>query len=412
MHHKPGRAELFGISFKFYRFLRFFLSIFLTHLIEYRKTKLKGEKKMSTLIQNFKGSIDSMRISILASKLNNPDKAHEYAEECSDMLEKASTEDVEAELSRKMSKAILAHSKDEKAGGVAAAALNIEGTEKYCNELVIATTHAALSLITSPVSGPADSVLCATASRLMKTRCRWLVAGAFMPEISRLNTSPSLKAAIDCAKRYAEEYKEFSKYRGCTVYENTISTCADHQNDPPELLLALTAAKTIREDVLGDYGCRQMAVYYAKEIATVTGDETTRTVTETLSRICKLDTIDLLCSKGPILYPVFDVLAEVIKQPGQSDNPAEVLASAENSLFLKWKNGRVNDVIFWKAEKIFEEDIAKADKIYSTKMSIKKSVNEVKEMAKAVSGGKKASYTEINDEDGYVVIDGIKLKKR
>lgn len=361
---------------------------------------------MSTLIQNLRNPIDSLHIALLARKLNDPATAQVFVDECRDMLDKAPTEDIRAEMSIKIASEMFSHTKDEKVKGAAAATLSMKRKDICSDSARIAACHAALSMITNPISGPADSALCSAAlATIIKTRS-YYIEDAFVPEILRVSDNPSLKVAFDCAEKYATKYSEYGSYRN-EAFDNTIEVYSSHHCDSPELLLALTAAKTSRGDRLGDFGCKEISRYYIDEIVSVTKDDTTRIVAETVSRICNLDTVDLICSKGTVLYPLFEMLAEVIEQPRQSDNPAEVLASAENSLAIRWDNANIpNDIIKIEAARIFEEEIAKARKEYSTRESMK----EVKDMVEAVSGGNEAP--DIEEGNDYILIDGVKLEKR
>ncbi|MHC9541693.1 MAG: hypothetical protein AB9903_19480 [Vulcanimicrobiota bacterium] len=358
---------------------------------------------MSTLIENLRNPIDSLHIALLARKLNDPATAHVFVDECRDMLDKAPTEDIKAEMSLKIANEMFSHTKDEKVKGVAAAAMNMKGEDICLNNARLAACNTALSMVTSPVSGPADSALCSAALATMKKARGSFIVEAFVPEILKVSNNPSLKAAFDCVEKYAAKYSGDACY-GYEAYDNTMEVCSSHHSDSPELLLALTAAKISRGDRLGHFGCKEISRYYIDEIVSITRDDTTRIVAETVSRICNLDTVDRIYFKGSVFYPLFEMLAEVIEQPRQSDNPAEVLASAEKSLYLKWDNDKdSDDLIKNKAAGIFEEEIAKAGNEYSARES-------VKDMVEAVSGGNEAP--DIEEGNDYILIDGVKLEKR
>jgi len=358
---------------------------------------------MSAFIQNLRSPIDSLHIALLARKLGNPATAHEFVDKCRDMLEKAPSEDTKGEMSLRIASEIFSHTKDKKVKGMAAATMNMKGKSVCLVNARLAACNTALSMITSPVSGPADSVLCSAALASMKKERGSFIVEAFVPEILKVSNNPSLKTAFDCVGKYAERYSEYSCY-GYEAYQNTIEVCASQNADSPELLLALIAARTSRGDRLGHFGCEEISRYYVDEIASITRDNTTRMVAETVSRICHLDAMDQAYFKGSVLYPLFKMLAEVIEQPRQSDNPADVLVSAEKSLFSEWDNDDDSDILVRSgAAKIFEEEIAKARNLYSARET-------VKEMVEAASG--KHEAPEIEEVSDYILIDGVKLEKR
>jgi len=362
---------------------------------------------MSSFIQNLRRPIDSMNIALIARKLGDPANAPVYAKECVDIIEKAPTKEIKADLSLKIASEMKSHAKDEKVRCAAAATLNLKDS-KY-NEAKIAACHAALSMLSNPVSGPADSALCAATLAAMEEGlressegiyCERAVADAFSPEIVRMSGNQSIKTALRCAMKLSEKSKTYA-FR---TYSATLDTCSHHSSYSREKMLAASAEKCAEKDPSGYWECGLTAVAFLNEIAAVTKDDKLRTVAEAAAEVSDAAAWAYTNNtKGLTISDIIDVVDEMIDMPGEAENPADALAFAEQSLFLKWADNYIEDPLRKRTEEIFKTAIEKSDREYYSR----KSVNE---MAEALSGSPDAP--EIEEQDDFILIDGVKLDRK
>jgi len=362
---------------------------------------------MSSFIQNLRRPIDSINIALIARKLDDPAKAPVYAKECIDIVEKAPTKEIKAELCLKIASEMKSHAKDEKVRCAAAATLNLKDS-KY-DEATIAACHAALSMLSNPVSGPTDSALCSAALAAMEEGlhesaegiyCERAVADAFSTEIVKQSSNQSVKTALQCAMKLSEKSRTYA----FATYEATLDTCSRHSSYSREKMLAASAAECAEKDPSGYWECGVTAKTFLHEIAAVTKDDKLRTVVEAAAEVSDAAawayTND---TKGLIVSDIIEVVDDVIEKSNNTENPADVLAFAEQSLFLKWADNYIEDPLRKRTEEIFRTAIEKADREYYSR----KSVNE---MAEALSGRPEAP--EIEEQDDFILIDGVKLDRR